>query len=305
MGVSSAFEKLKRGIAGEVRRNEPMSRHTSFRIGGPAALFVVCDALADVAHVLEVLAEEEVCCTPVGKGTNLLVSDTGYDGCVLALGKAFTRHAVEGERITAGAGTILAFLVNDAYRRGLAGMAFAVGIPGTLGGALVMNAGSKNDWIGGIVESVTLYVPGQGMTRVRGAEVVWGYRTSGLAGRGVVLEAVLRLRQGDPKAIRRQMETNFRLRKASQPHRQPSAGSVFANPQGDSAGRLIERAGLKGRKVGGARVSDMHANFIVNEGGATALDVITLMEEVRRTVEGLYGVELRPEIRFLGDFETA
>jgi UDP-N-acetylmuramate dehydrogenase len=150
---------------------------------------------------------------------------------------------------------------------------------------------------------VTLFVPGEGLQRVHGADIAWGYRTSGLARRGIILEGVLRVPPGEPERIRWEMERNFRERKQTQPLSQPSAGSVFKNPEGDSAGRLIESAGLKGLKLGGARISRQHANFIVNEGGATAADVVGLIRKVQMTVRDVHGVELRPEIRFLGQFE--
>jgi UDP-N-acetylmuramate dehydrogenase len=303
VSLDRARRRLVEALAGEVRVAEPMARHTTFRVGGAADIFVVTETLADLTRAADVLAEEEVPCAVIGKGSNLLVGDAGYRGAVLLLGREFRRHEIEGEHLKAGAGVILAVLVQEAFRKGLAGMAFAVGIPGTLGGALAMNAGARGEWIGTVVESVTLLVPGQGLERVRGSEVAWGYRTSGLAGRGIILEGVLKATPGDPEAIRRDMERNFRARKLSQPLSLPSAGSVFKNPGGDSAGRLIEAAGLKGVKLGGARISRQHANFIVNEGAASAADVLGLIRKAQMTVKDMYGIELRPEIRFLGEFE--
>lgn len=303
MSVKRAEERLEATLSGEVRASEPMSRHTTYRIGGPADLFVVAETLSDLGRACEILAEEEVPYAVVGKGSNLLVADAGYRGAVLVLGREFKRHEVDGEHLKAGAAVILATLVQEAFRTGLAGLAFAVGIPGTLGGALAMNAGARGEGIGGLVESVTLYVPGHGLQRVAGADIAWGYRTSGLARRGIILEGVLKVRSGDPEAIRREMERNFRGRKESQPLSQPSAGSVFKNPDGDSAGRLVEAAGLKGLKLGGARISRQHANFIVNEGGATAADVVGLIRKAQMTVRDVHGLELRPEVRFLGSFE--
>jgi len=192
--------------------------------------------------------------------------------------------------------------VQDAFKQGLSGLEFAVGIPGTVGGAVAMNAGSRDDWIGSIVETVTLFVPGRGLVGVRGPEVPWGYRRSGLSAQGIIVETVLRVTQSDQVDIRRSMEASLRRRKRSQPLNMASAGSVFVNPDNDSAGRLIEAAGLKGHRIGGALVSDVHANFIVNAGGATARDVIELIQLIGRTVKDDYGIELRPEIRFLGSF---
>ncbi len=302
MSVAEAYRALAALEAVSVHRDEPMMRHTSFRIGGPVDLFVVCDTLPALSDVLAVLAAEEVPYTVVGKGTNLLVADRGYRGAILVLGKEFKRHVCDGEYIRAGAACVLAYLVQDAFSRGLAGLEFAVGVPGTLGGALAMNAGSRDAWIGSVTESVTLLAPREGLVRVRADQITWGYRDSGLSARGIIVEAELRLSPSEPVRIRAEMERSLERRKQSQPLGAPSAGSVFINPDGDSAGRLIENAGLKGTKLGGARVSEVHANFIVNDGGATAADVLGLVNKVRTSVRDRYGIELRPEVRFLGEF---
>ncbi len=303
MSVSAAAERIERGIAGALRTGEPLARHTSFRIGGPASLHVVCDTLRDLSMVVETLSEEEVPWTVFGRGTNLLVSDSGYEGAVIVLGREFRRRDVQHDRIEAGAGCNLAGVVREAYSRGLSGLECAVGIPGTLGGAVTMNAGARDEWIGASVGSVTLLVPGEGLVRLRGSEVAWGYRSSGhLGDRGIVVEVEICVFPGDSAEIRRRMDESFRRRKTTQPLGVPSAGSVFVNPAGGSAGRLIESCGLKGRRVGGAAISEVHANFIVNEGGATARDVLELMHVARDTVKEEYGVELKTEIRFLGTF---
>lgn len=280
-----------------------MTRHTTYHIGGPTALLVECASVADLTAATTILAEEGVDWRILGKGSNVLVSDDGYDGAVLTLGRDFKRHSLEGDQLRSGAGVILAAIVRDAFSEGRTGLEFGVGIPGTVGGALAMNAGSRDEWIGSIVESVTLFVPGQGLVGVRGPEIAWGYRTSGLQARGILVEACFRVVEGDADHIRRTMEASLRRRKRNQPLSMPSAGSVFVNPEGDSAGRLIESAGLKGARVGGALVSDVHANFIVNAGGATAADVISLVRLIRETVKEAYGIELTPEVRFLGSFD--
>jgi UDP-N-acetylmuramate dehydrogenase len=297
--------RLKGAISGDVRINEPMSRHTTFRIGGPADLYVTCDTLADLGEVVRSCDEEGLQWTVAGKGSNLLVADGGYRGAVIVLGKEFKRHSVSESEIKAGAACILAYVVRDAFSRGLAGLEFAVGIPGTVGGALAMNAGTRDAWMGSIVESVTLYVPGRGLERVRGSDVSWSYRESGLGATGVIVETVLRLEESDRTRIREDMEASLSRRKRTQPLSSPSAGSVFRNPEGDSAGRLIEAAGLKGTTLGGARVSELHANFIVNDGGATAADVACLMRKIQMVVRDTYGIFLEPEIRFLGTFDAA
>lgn len=283
--------------------NEVMSRHTSFRIGGPADLYVVCDSLEQLTDAVRVLEEEEVDWTVIGKGTNLLVADSGYRGAVILLGNDFRKHRAEGERLHSGAAASLAALVQTAFREGLSGLAFGVGIPGTVGGALEMNAGAHGGWIGEAVESVTVFVPGSGLSQIRGRDVQWRYRGSGLSARGIIVEGVLRVEPGEPAKIRAEMERNFESRKATQPVGRPSAGSVFRNPEEHHAARLIESAGLKGVRIGQARVSGVHSNFIVNEGGAKASDVVALIRKIQMTVGDMYGIELKPEIRFLGSFE--
>ncbi len=288
----------------EVVRDEPMRRRTTYRVGGPADLFVTCHTHRGLAETVRFLDEEGIERLIIGKGSNLLVSDAGFRGAVVTLGREFKAHRIDGTRIHAGAASPLAYLVQDAFSRGLAGMEFGVGVPGTLGGALVMNAGTRDAWIGDVVESATLHVPGSGLERFRGEEIDWGYRTSGLDQRGIVVEAVLSLEPGEPVSIRRGMDLLLERRKATQPLGMPCAGSVFVNPAGDSAGRLIEATRLKGTRIGGAVVSDVHANFIVNDGGASASDIIRLMTLVRDAVREAHGVELRPEIRLVGTFDT-
>ncbi|HET6351899.1 MAG TPA: UDP-N-acetylmuramate dehydrogenase [Coriobacteriia bacterium] len=305
MSVTRAYERLNGQLDGLVRHGESLSRHTSYRIGGPAALFVECASVTDLARVTEVLAEEGIEWIVLGKGTNVLASDEGYAGAVIVLGKEFKRHSVSESDVVAGAGVSLAALVQDAFGRGLTGLEFAVGVPGTFGGALSMNAGTREAWIGSVVEAVTVYQPGSGLVRLRGPEVPWGYRTSGLSRLGVVVEASLALEAGDEWRIRSSMEASLRRRKRSQPLSQPNAGSVFKNPEGESAGRLIETVGLKGQRAGGAQFSEVHANFIVNIGGARAADVVELMVMAQQRVRDEHGIELEPEIRFLGSFEGA
>lgn len=305
MSVTGAAERLRSSLAGEVRTGESMARHTTFRVGGPAAIYAVLDTMSDVGSAVTTLLEQDVPFVVLGKGSNVLVSDEGYDGAVIVLGREFKRHTFADGMLQAGAATVLGVLVQEAFHLGLAGLSWGVGIPGTLGGALAMNAGTRHGWISQIVDRVTIYVPGDGLRLVHGRDIAWAYRSSGLAGRGIILEATLKVEEGDRSRIRAEMERYLRERKTTQPIGVPSAGSVFLNPEGDSAGRLIEAAGCKGMRRGGACVSSVHANFIVNDGGATATDVVDLIHAVQTTVREVHGVDLRPEIRFLGRFDEA
>lgn len=294
---------LRSCLAGEVRRTEPMARHTTFRIGGPADLFITCDTYSDVVEAVQACDDAEFPWTVVGRGSNLLVSDEGYRGAVLALGREFACHRMEAEIVKVGAACVLAYVVRDAFSAGLGGLAFAVGIPGTIGGAISMNAGSRGVWMDSIIDSVTVFVPGSGLLRLRRSDVAWGYRSAGLPAGSIVVEAAMRLTEADKDEIQSEMEAGLKRRKVTQPFRIPCAGSVFTNPPGDSAGRLIEASGLKGLQVGGARISEVHANFIVNEGSASARDVAMLMRTIQTTVRDAYGIELKPEIRLLGAFD--
>ncbi len=305
MSITPAYTELKAQLEGKVRTNEPMARHTTFRIGGPAALYIECDSLSDLHAATDIIRNHDLAWTVLGKGSNLLVSDDGYAGAVIVLGRSFRSHVIEETRINAGAGVLLARLVQSAFSVGLSGLEFAVGIPGTVGGALAMNAGSRDTWMDGITESVTVFAPGSGLVRYSRGEIVWAYRRSDLAGRGIIVETTLGLAAGNPERIRTAMEASLARRKRSQPLSIPSAGSVFVNPPNDSAGRLVESVGLKGERVGGAAFSEVHANFIVNLGGATASDVVTLMATAQERVRDAYGVELTPEVRFLGSFDES
>jgi UDP-N-acetylmuramate dehydrogenase len=298
-------EALDRAVSGEVRAHEPMARHTTFRIGGEARYFIRCDSLSDLSGALHVLKLGDIEWVVLGRGSNVLVSDAGWPGAVVVLGRDFRRHKVDGAHLQAGGGSLLGTLVQEAYAKGLSGLEFAVGIPGTLGGALAMNAGERERWVGSIVESVTVFDPVAGLAALRGSEVEWGYRRSDLANRGIIVEAVLKVAEADRDTIRFAMDGSLRRRKRTQPVGVACAGSVFMNPTGDSAGRLIEAAGLKGMRVGGAVVSDVHANFVVNDRNARASDVVRLIRMVMDTVRDRYGIELKPEIRFLGDFEAS
>lgn len=287
---------------GRVRADEPMSRHTTYRIGGPARYFIEANSLSALARVMEDCARLNVPWALVGQGSNLLVSDKGFDGAVVVLKGEFRRWTFDEERMryAAGAGMMLSRLVQEAYHQGLSGLEFAVGTPGTIGGALRMNAGTRNQWIGQRVASVTTYSVNGGLRRRLGSEIEWDYRYSSIPADEVVVECELMVEHGAEVLIRSRMDGALARRKKSQPMGMPSCGSVFRNPAGASVGDLIERAGLKGTSVGGAQISTVHANFIVNKGGATAVDVLELMHLAQDKVKEAYGIELQPEVRFLG-----
>lgn len=287
---------------GEVLVSEPMGKHTTYRIGGPASFYVRVDSLGCLSQLVQACVRQGMPYFVAGRGSNLLVADSGFEGVVVTLGRDFRNHEVreEAPAIVAGAGVLLSAVVQEALRSSLAGMEFAVGTPGTLGGALRMNAGSADDWIGSRVRSVTSLSADGTLVKRMGSEVTWGYRSTSFPAGEAILECELVLKEGDPFFIQGKMEGNLARRKKTQPLGQPSCGSVFRNPEGHSAAKLIDEAGLKGKSVGGAQISTKHANFIVNTGGATAADVVALIELARETVERDHGIELTPEVKFLG-----
>lgn len=302
MGVFNAVMALSGLIDTEVAEGERLARHTSYRIGGKAALFVTCHSYHSLRRTIEVLGKEQVPWVILGKGSNLLVADSGYEGAVVSLGREFSRFVLseDGVTLTVGAGAMLARLVNEALSRELTGLEFAVGIPGTVGGAVSMNAGTRDEWIGSLVDAVVTYKPGVGIRHYGREDLAWGYRTTSLPRDEIILEAVLRLAPGKKADIRARMEQLLTRRRRTQPIGSASCGSVFRNPAGMSVGKMIEDCGLKGFCIGGAEVSPLHANFIVNKGTASAADVASVITHVHEKVKETYGVELQPEVKFLG-----
>ena len=301
MSVLNAYMALSGAVDADVRRDERLSRRTFYRIGGAAALYVAAHSYEALSRTLAVLAAERVEWVILGKGSNLLVSDEGYRGCVITLDGEFARHSfAEDGALTAGAGSTLSRLVNDALKAGLTGLEPLVGIPGTFGGALSMDAGTRREWVGPLVRDLVVLRPGEGMHRYGGGEIAWGYRSTSLPTSEIILEATLSLEPGDPRAIAEDMDARLRRRREAQPLAVPSCGSVFRNPPDGSAGALIESCGLKGVTCGGAQISPEHANFIVNRGGATAADVIALISRAHDAVLERHGVDLACEVKLLG-----
>jgi len=297
---AALMHTIRARLGDRARPGEPLARYTSFRIGGPADLLVLPDTADELAHVLATAAAFGTRLTLLGGGSNVLVGDGGMRGVVVKLGRGFARIDWDLIPIRAGAAVQLGRLARAAVARGLAGLEYAEGIPGTVGGALFMNAGAY----GGEVAHVVAAVEGLGRDgrahALPGRELVFGYRRSALPPGFVVTAVRLRLRRD--ATARERMDEVRAQRTAAQPHGKANAGSIFKNPKGDHAGRLIEIAGLKGTRAGRARVSERHANFIVNEGGARAADVKALMDVAQRVVWERSGVWLEPEVQLVGSW---
>lgn len=292
-----------RGLnAGELRLDEPLREHTSFRIGGPADALIVPATLQSLHRVVDFAAERGLPWFILGRGTNLLVRDGGWRGLVVKPSACLRRLEVSGTRIAAGAGVSLAELAAAAAAHALAGLAFAAGIPGSLGGGIYMNAGAYGGELAQTLVSVRAYYPGRGAVTWPAPDLGLGYRTSRFQGETALIEeAAFALARGEEGAIREEMASYARRRQAKQPLSLPSAGSVFKRPAGGYAGPLIEAAGLKGARVGDAQVSTLHANFIVNLGQARARDVLALIRLVQERVREHSGILLEPEIRIIGE----
>lgn len=281
---------------------EPMSRHTSFRIGGPARRMAFPERAEQMVLLLERARELNARPLVIGNGTNLLIPDEGLDRLVIvAAGLRKLEAGSEPHTILAEAGATLAQAADYACGLGLTGLEFTHGIPGTVGGGLCMNAGAYDGEMKQVVESVSLLFPGEGVRFLSGEDMAFGYRRSFLTDHreAVALRAVFRLRPGDPEEIRRRMRELMAKRKASQPLELPSAGSTFKRPAGHFAGTLIDQCGLKGLTVGGAQVSEKHGGFLVNRGGATFADVTELIRQVQARVLAETGVRLEPEVRII------
>ena len=292
-------------IVGEnkVLEQEPMARHTTFRIGGPADYFVELGSIEQIRAAIQVCREENLPWFVLGRGSNLLVSDKGYRGVIISIYKDFQKTEIQGETVTVQAGVLLTTLSGKVLDASLTGLEFASGIPGTIGGAVVMNAGAYGGEMKDIVRKVTVLDQDGEVRTLTCGEMQFGYRTSLAKKKGyIVLGAELTLKHGEKEKIREEMQTLKAKRIEKQPLEFPSAGSTFKRPEGYFAGKLIMDAGLRGAAVGGAQVSEKHCGFVVNTGNATAADVRELMRQVQGKVQEQFGVHLEPEVRFLGEF---
>lgn len=297
-----AYLSLFEVLGKKIKRDQILAPFTSFRVGGPARFFVEAENIYDLKMALKIARQFDFPWFVLGRGTNILVSDEGFDGLVVRLGSSFSRFLVEEDKIVSGAAVPLPELVWGALNHSLDGLSFAVGIPGSVGGAIKMNAGAFEKEIGPLVNRVVVLDNSLELKSLNRFEITFGYRSSSI--KEIILEAELILKPGDERKIKEQMEKNFRLRKKNQPQGCFSAGSVFKNPPGEKAYRLIESVGAKGLKIGEAMVSEKHANFIVNLGGARSADIFSLIEEVRERVWNKHNILLELEIELLGRFES-
>ncbi len=303
MGMD-VFEELC-AVAGQenVLLSEPMSAHTTFRVGGPADYFVTPDGEEMVRDLIVLLKEREIPYYVIGNGSNILVGDKGFRGVVIQIFKKMNRIRTEGETIYAQAGALLSRIAAQALANELTGFEFASGIPGTLGGAVIMNAGAYGGEMKQVLSNVCVLTRVGELRVVPAGQMKMGYRTSSFAeNQDIVLSAELRLERGSADSIRSYMEELRERRILKQPLEYPSAGSTFKRPEGYFAGKLIQDAGLCGFRVGGAQVSKKHCGFVINRDHATAADIVELMRQVADKVEENAGVRLEPEVKQIGEF---
>lgn len=303
----SQKEGLAALVSHPVKWDCPLNRYTSFSIGGPANAVITVDRRDELPRLLKFLTKEKVQWQIIGRGTNLLIKDSGFPGVILILGKQFRAISSSLEsntdniEVRAGGACSLARLSLNCIDRGGTGLEFASGIPGTVGGSVIMNAGAWGDELATKIESITL-VTADGEQKIARKDLDFGYRCWNNYGKfgdkAIVTEVEFRLRRGDPKKIRERCRILREKRRKKQPRGYANAGSFFKNPLNDSAGRLIEASGLKGAKIGGAMVSEKHANFFINYGDATAGDVVALMRSVQKKVKKDCGIDLEPEVHF-------
>lgn len=294
-------QQLRKRVQGQIRLDEPMSAHTTWRIGGPAEILFIPTSWEDVIEAVNWAKEESIPYQVIGQGSNLLVSDNGIKGLVIKTATGLKKLAFHDETIVVGAGYSLPRLAQEAANASLTGLEFAAGIPGTVGGAVVMNAGAFGGSMEKVVKRVLVVDSGGGVEQISNHQLGYKYRSSKLKNsKKIVVEVELKLTKGFKDDIKSLMEQNIHLRNRKQPICQPNAGSVFKNPPNDSAGRLIEAIGAKGWQVGDAQISHKHANFIVNLGQAKASDVLELINRIQNEVYDKFEIKLEPEVLYLG-----
>lgn len=285
----------------QVKEMEPLCAHTTFRIGGPAAFYLVPEQAEEVKKAIAFADERELPFLTIGRGSNILFPDEGYDGVVIEVGRGMEHiELMDDGRIRAAAGTGVGALAAAAARESLSGLEFASGIPGTLGGAVTMNAGAYGGEIRDCLVSATVLDADGAMQELEKDELELGYRTSVIQKKGyIVLEALFQMKEGDRRAIQQRMREMNESRRQKQPLEYPSAGSTFKRPEGHFAGKLIEEAGLRGYRVGDAQVSEKHCGFVINRGNATAAQVRELIAHVQEKVFQMSGIKLEPEVKII------
>lgn len=304
--MKKEFEEKVRKILGEERilYREPMEKHTTFRVGGEAEYFLMPSSVEEIQAALQLLEQYQIPFLTVGNGSNLLVGDQGIKGAVLHLGKNFSEIRAEGTELSVQAGALLSAAAHYAAERELTGLEFAAGIPGSLGGAITMNAGAYGGEMKQAVRSVRVLTPEGEIRELSKEEMEFGYRRSIVGEKGLlVLEAHFALEKGKKEDILKQMKELAIRRREKQPLEYGSAGSTFKRPPGYFAGKLIMDAGLAGFRIGGAQVSEKHCGFVINTGGASAKDIMAVIRHVQETVMEKYSVMLEPEVKFAGEFE--
>ncbi|MBM4764020.1 UDP-N-acetylmuramate dehydrogenase [Bacillus sp. B15-48] len=294
--------KLEEMNIGTVREKELLAGHTTLKIGGPADLFIEPSSIDNLRKVMELIHEKKVKWTVIGRGSNLLVSDAGIEGVVIKLGAGLNDVKLGGTEVLVGSGASTVAFAMAMGRKGLSGLEFASGIPGSIGGAVYMNAGAHGSDISNVLKKAHILFEDGTMEWLSIEEMAFSYRTSVLQKQrpGIVIEALFQLQPGDKEQIIEEMKKNKEYRKTTQPWDSPCAGSIFRNPLPNYAGQLVERAGLKGFSIGGAKISEMHGNFIVNAGDAKAKDVMNLIEHIKKTILTLYGIEMETEVEIIG-----
>lgn len=300
--MSDFIDKLNALQVGKVKENEPLANHTTMKIGGPAEIFVEPSSIDNLQNTLELILHNKQKWRAIGRGSNMLVSDQGIDGVVIKLGAGLDQLEVKGNEVRVGAGFSLISLATIISKRGLTGLEFAAGIPGSVGGAVYMNAGAHGSDISRILKKARILFSDGTFEWLENQEMEFSYRTSVLQKKrpGIVVEVVFQLAQGERDSIVAEMQKYKDYRRKTQPWNFPCAGSIFRNPLPNYAGKLIESAGLKGYSVGGAKVSEMHGNFIVNHNNATAEDVLNLIQYIKDTILEKYQIVMETEVEIIG-----
>lgn len=298
------YEFIKERVSDKnILLDEPMMKHTTFRVGGPAKAFVSVDTEKQLSEIIPFLIKVEEPYYVVGNGSNILVGDRGYNGVILEIGSKFNKITVNDNIITAQAGALMSSVARIALENGLTGFEFASGIPGTMGGGVVMNAGAYGGELKDVVKNVKVMSPEGEMINLSGEDMRFGYRNSAIkTGPYIAIEITIELQKGNKDEIEDKMRSLNEQRRSKQPLEFPSAGSTFKRPEGYFAGKLIMDTGLRGFSIGGAAVSEKHCGFVINKKNATAIDIYEVITEVQERVYDKFGVHLEPEIIFLGTF---